>query len=102
MIAGERVPLIWSEGRPALAATVQARKDRAPFAVRLVLDSGIDHAVLFGKLADAVSRNGLSAAVAIETAFGSRIAGVASVKLGVAGRDRRLDVGADAGKAGSR
>lgn len=49
-LVGTSLPLEWSEGRPAILASIAAASGPA-FRVRLVLDSGIERVTLFGDAA---------------------------------------------------
>jgi len=87
-VAGPRIPLEWSEGRPAINASV--RLPGGPVAnLRLVLDSGIDRVTLFGSAARRLAAAArATSTVRVEGALGGTTAVATSVLVTSGGLDR--------------
>jgi hypothetical protein len=89
-VSGARLPLEWSEGRPAIQLLVRTPSGAA-LSVRLVLDSGIDRVTIFGSVARQIAAAHAAATVVrVQGPLGATLATTASVVVSAGDRDRTV------------
>jgi hypothetical protein len=89
-VSGARLPLEWSEGRPAIQVPVRTASGAA-LSIRLVLDSGIDRVTLFGGVARQIAAvQAATTLVRVQGPLGVTLATAAPVVVSAGDRDKTV------------